>query len=172
MTTATETSPDMQAVLGDETQCAERVAPMWREADVLPHYPATSETVAEVLRAWGLDVNRELLDGWARSSMVPDVRIRSGRFEWSPRNMLTAAIQADTWRRWIPLSPRHIHKLTAVELEEARANAAGTTAFTDLEMFDACAFIEIMARCDDPNMRGTFAVALKTKLRNLGVLDK
>ena len=170
---STTTHPDMNQALGDEDRCAERLAPLWRAADAFPHYPCTTPDVVELLRSGGgYDVSVELLEGWCRSGMVPDCKLRQGRFAWTATNILTAAIQADTWRRWVALDPRHIHKLTAVEIEEARAAAAGTTTFTDLATFDCCAFVEIISRCGDAAVRSTFAVALKTKLRQLGVLDQ
>ena len=173
MSTATSDQPNMTAALGDESQCAERLRPMWNAADKHSHYPAATADVVELLRAGGgFDVSIELLEGWCRSGMVPDCKLRAGQFAWMPQNILTAAVQADTWRRWIPLDPKHIHKLTAVELAEAQANAAGETAFTDADTFDVNAFVEILARCDNHDLRQTFAVALKTKLRRLGVLDK
>ena len=173
MSTATSDQPNMTAALGDEGQCAAKLAHFWRAADMHSHYPASTADVVELLRAGGgFDVSIELLEEWARRGMVPDVKLRAGQFAWTPQNILTAAIQADTWRRWIPLDPKHIHKLSAVELVEAQANAAGETAFTDADTFDVNAFVEILARCDNHDLRQTFAVALKTKLRLLGVLDR
>ena len=169
---STTTHPDMNQALGDEDRCAERLAPLWRAADAFPHYPCTTPDVVELLRAGGkFDCSHELLEGWCRSGMIVEVRLRSSQFAWSAQNILTALVQLDTWRRWL-LCPEHISKMTAVEIEEARAAAAGTTAFTDLATFDCCAFVEILSRCNDPAVRATFAVALKTKLRQLGVLDQ
>jgi hypothetical protein len=164
---------NLSQVLGSDTDCAARLSAMWEAADIHPHYPATTATVTELLRSGGgFDVTEQLLEDWARRGMVPDVVVRSSRYAWSPTNILTAAVQCDTWRRFIPLDPKHIHKLTGVELAEAQARAAGETAFDDLEMFDVNAFVQILARCDDRQVRETFAVALQTKLRSLGVLDK
>lgn len=173
MPTTDSAAPDMTEALGDQAACAEKLRPLWIAADTHPHYPATTAAVVELLRCGaGLDVSAELLENWIRSGMVPSVRFWAGQFAWTPQNILCAAVQADTWRRWIPLDSRHLHKLTAVELAEAQAAAAGTTAFTDLDTFDVNAFVEILSRCHDENMRHTFATALKTKLRALGVLDK
>ena len=170
---STTTQPDMNQALGNEDACIERLAQIWRAADVLPFYPVPTETVVELLRQGaGLDVSAELLEGWIRSGMVSDCKLRQGQFAWTATNILTAMIQADTWRRWIALDPRHLSKLTAIELAEAQANAAGSTIFDDLKTFDTNAFIEVLSRCIDANVRATFAVALKTKLRQLGVLDK
>ena len=174
-TTPTSDAPDMTAVLGDEDRCAERLAPIWRAADVLPFYPVPTATVVELLRSGGgLDVSEELLEGWCRSGMVPDCKLRQGRFAWTATNILTAAVQSETWRRWIALDPRHLSKLTAVELAESQANAAGSTVFSDLGTFDVNAFIQVLSRCNDPDVRHTFAVALKSKLRSVapGVLDQ
>ncbi len=166
-------TPDLNAALGDESECAAKLQGMWITADILPGYPATTSTTVELLRSGGgFDVSTDLLEGWVRSGMVPGVAIRAGRFAWSPQNILTAAIQADTWRRWVPCHPLHLHKMTAVELAEGQANAAGESIFHDLQTFDVNACVCVLASCDDPQMRRTFATALKTKLRSLGVLDK
>ena len=163
------------ATLAPAAESEARLAPLWRAADVLPFYPCTTENVVELLRqGGGFDVSVELLEGWIRSGMVPDCKLRQGRFAWTATNILTAAIQADTWRRWIALDPRHLSKLTAVELAESQANAAGSTVFSDLGTFDVNAFIQVLSRCNDPDVRHTFAVALKSKLRSVapGVLDQ
>jgi hypothetical protein len=173
MTSATDQTPDMEAVLGDDVECAARLQSMWSDADMPARYPAGTDEVVELLRSGGgFDASIELLENWCRSGMVPNVKIRAGKFSWLPTNILCAAIQMDTWRRFIALHPKHIHRLTGVELAEAQANAAGSTCFTDLKTFDLNAFVEVISRCADNNMRLTFAVALKTKLRSLGVLDK
>ena len=172
-TTPTIAATDISEALGSEESCIDRLAPIWRAADTFPHYPCETSDVVELLRQGaGLDVSAELLEGWIRSGMVSDCKLRQGQFAWTATNILTAMIQADTWRRWIALDPRHLSKLTAIELAEAQANAAGSTIFDDLKTFDTNAFIEVLSRCIDANVRATFAVALKTKLRQLGVLDK
>lgn len=166
-------TPDMTAVLGDDNACLRKLVPYWRAADIHSSYPATTETVVNVLRqGGGFDVSEELLEQWARRGMVPGVKRRGGRFAWMPQNMLCAAIQADTWRRWIPSDKRHIHKMSAVEIEEAKAVAEGTTMFDDMEQFDINAFVEVIVGANDPAIRATFGVAFKTRLRQLGVLDK
>lgn len=176
MTTATNqpqtTTPDLAQALGDESECMTKLAHMWQQADVLPCYPATTTTVVELLRGNGFDVNADVLENWIRTGMVPGVQIRAGRFAWSAQNILTASIQADTWKRWIPLHPRHIHRMSAVELAEAQAGAVGETAFTDLDTFDVQAFTVMLERCNDPQLRHVLAVGLRSKLKSLGVLDK
>lgn len=174
-TTPTIAATDISEALGNEDACIERLAPVWKAADVLPFFPVPTENVVELLRQGaGLDVSAELLESWCRSGMVCDCKLRQGQFAWTAQNILTAMIQADTWRRWIALDPRHLSKLTAVELAEAQANAAGSTVFSDLGTFDVNAFIHVISRCNDPEVRATFATALKSKLRSVapGVLDQ
>lgn len=167
------TQPNINETFGTSDTCEERLDPLWKLADEIPAYPASTSDVVCVLRkGGGFDVSTELLEGWIRSGMVPDVELKSGQFAWNAQNIVVSATHAETWRRFIPMDPRHIHKLTAIELLEAEANAAGSTAFKDTDTFDVNAFVEVLSRCDDSKMRHTFAVAFKTKLRNLGVLDK
>lgn len=170
MTEATDIleAPDMEAVLENEQRCAERIAFLWREADVLPGYPATTETASELLRVGGgYDAPASLLEQWARDKKVEGILIRGGRFSWTSRAILCAMILLDAWRRFLPMDRRHLHKLTAAELVEMQARVSGESGFSDLDAFDVNAVIEILARCNDENMRRVFAVALKAKLRQI-----
>lgn len=171
MSTATNETPDLNQALGDETTCIAKMRQMFRNADMLPAFPMSTERVVELLRENGFDVSITILENWIRSGMVPNVRLRSGQFTWAAQNVLAAAIHADTWKRWIPLHPKFIHRLSAVELAEAQAGKAGETAFTDLDTFDIQAFTVMLERCDDPQLRHVLAVALRTKLKQAG-LDK
>ena len=167
------TTPNMDAIVGDAETCETKLDPLWKLADEIGCYSASTSDVVCVLRkGGGYDVSVELLENWIRSGMVPNVSMKSGQWGWSSQNVVVAATHAETWRRWITLDPRHIHKLTAMELMEADANAAGSTAFTDGDTFDCNAFVQVLSRCNDEDLRHTFAVALKTKLRGLGVLDR
>lgn len=165
--------PDMTEILGGEFDCQNRLAPVLEAAEMLDAGPLLTSEVVQLLRkGGGFDVNVELLENWARSSMVPNVRIVAGQFSWSHQNILVALVQADTWRRWIPLDPRHIAKQSGIEIAEAMARLEGTTTFTDMETFDVNAFVQVLSDVEDAKTRHAFGVALKTKLRNLGVLDK
>lgn len=42
---------DLTAILGSEADCADRLAAMWMAADVHAAYPASTETVVELLRS-------------------------------------------------------------------------------------------------------------------------
>ncbi|MFN0199328.1 MAG: hypothetical protein ACKVT0_21470 [Planctomycetaceae bacterium] len=164
-------TPNLTETIGDESTCILKLAAMWQAADILPAYPATTETVVELLRANGFDASIGILENWIRSGMVPGVQIRAGRFHWSAQNILTASIHCNTWKRWIPLHPKHIHKMSAIELAEAQAGKVGETAFTDLDTFDVQAFTVMIERCDDHQLRHVLAVGLRSKLKALGVLD-
>ena len=168
----TDDPQTLSDVLDDDVECAVRLMPLWAQAKLQSDYPAATEHVANLFRGCGFDCSLELLENWCRSGMVPNAKIRAGQFVWFPKNIVTAWIQLESWRRWLPLSALHLHKMTAVELLEGEARLAGTTAFEDLAMFDANAFVRILADCDNRDLRQTFAVALQTKLRNLGVLDQ
>jgi len=166
-------SPDLPAVLADDSRCVDRIAYLWNAADVLPHYPVSTETVSELLRAGGgYDASVELLEQWARNRTVEGVGNRGGQFVWSARAIIGAMLLCDSWRRFMPMDRRHIHKLSAAELIEAQARLAGETGFEDLAVFDCNAICELLARCNDADMRRTFATAMKAKLRQLGVLDQ
>ncbi len=177
MTTTIESilADDLRPVMVDETQCMARIAQLWREADILPHYPASSETTSELLRiGGGYDAPVSLLERWARDKRIEGVGMRGGRFVWSARGILQAMLLLDCGRRFLPLDRRHLHRLSAAELIEQQARIAGQPGFSDLDQFDADGMIEIISRCDDMEMRGVFCVALKAKLRSIGaeILDR
>ncbi|MEX1231135.1 MAG: hypothetical protein WEB58_12895, partial [Planctomycetaceae bacterium] len=83
----------------------------------------------------------------------------------------TAAIHVDTWRMFVPLHPRHLHRLSALELAEQQAAAAGGSVFTDADVFSTRAFLQMIDGAVDAGLRHTLVVALRTRLDRLGVLD-
>ncbi len=168
----TQDTPNMNATLGTETECLDRIRSLLKEADILPIFPLTTSEVVELTRTGGFDSSNELLENWCQSGMVPGMEKHRGCHHWKAQDVLVAIIHLDAWRRWIPSHPKHLQKMTAVELAEAQAREHGCTIFPDLEAFDVNAFIHVISECNDANTRHTFAVALKTKLRELGVLDK
>ncbi len=177
MTTTIESilADDLRPVMGDETQCVARIAQLWREADILPHYPASSETTSELLRiGGGYDAAITLLESWARDKKVDGVGIRNGRFAWTARGILQAMLLLDCGRRFAPLDRRHLHRLSSAELVEMQARVAGQSGFSDLAEFDVNGMLEIIARCDDTDLRRVFVTAMKAKLRGIdeGILDK
>jgi hypothetical protein len=173
-TTTPAAAPDLSTMPpDDDVTCAASLAERWRAADLPPTYPATSDTVADLLRGCGYDISAELIADWARRGVVPDVPMQAGRRAWGPRHIATAFALCETWRRWQPNHPRHLHKATAVELAEWQAQAiTGRSAFDDLDQFDARALVLMLERVAEPDMRHVIAVALLSKLRALGVDDK
>jgi hypothetical protein len=114
-------------------------------------------------------VNQELLEAWARSQQVGPVAIRSGKFSWSPSNVLRAAALANASRRWIPLHSKHVFKMTAPELAEQQAAAVGETIFTDIESVDFRSLVGVISNTNDPELRSVLCVALSTKLKKAGI---
>ncbi len=154
-----------------EAECSARLAGMFRDADVHQHWPADSTEVSEVLRSGGAyDVSLELIESWARSASVGRVDVRSGKFQWSPGNMLAAAALANASRRWI-LDAKHISKMTGAELAELQARAVGESVFSDLEDVDIQTLIGVIAGSEDKDLRSTLCLGLVAKLRHDGVLN-
>jgi len=163
----------MTEVFGDETACMVRLRPAFRDADMHPHAELTTDEVSELLsEGMGLDVPPELAAEWARRGIVPGVRMRSGRYVWSPQNVIVASCHAESWKRFRPLDPRHLHKLSAVELAEQQAQAVGQSAFDDLDRVDCNSLCVLLEKTNDPAMRNMLSTAFRSKLRLLGVLDK
>jgi hypothetical protein len=153
-----------------ETDCAEILSSMFRDADVQPNWPASSAEVAEVLRSGGaFDVSQVLVESWARSASVGRVAIRSGKFSWTPSNMLAAVGLANGSRLWL-LDSKHIPKMTGAELAELQARSIGETIFTDLNDVDIQTLIGVIAGSGDKDLRSTLCLGLVAKLRHDGVI--
>lgn len=158
--------------IGDltENDCSSRLAGMFIAADVHQQWPMGSDEVAEVLRSGGkYDVTMDLLESWARSQSVGRVEIRSGKFAWTPGNMLAAAALANASRLWL-LDATHIAKMTGAELAELQARAVGETIFSDLADVDIRSLIGVISGTADKDLRTTLCLGLVAKLRHDGVL--
>ena len=163
---------ESQTQVGDltESECAARLAGMFRDADVHQHWPMDSSEVVEVLRSGGkYDVTLETLDSWARSESVGRVGIHGGKFSWTPGSMLAAAALANASRRWL-LDSKHVAKMTGAELAELQARAVGESVFTDLDDVDVQSLVGVIAGCEDKDLRSTLCLGLVAKLRKDGVL--
>lgn len=168
---AAKITTEMLAASVGSDSAVELLSPLWESADMLPHYPASTETVAELLSAGGgYDVSAELLTGWAKRGTIPDVTFRGSRYQWGALQIELCRRYCETFKFYRPLDRRHLHKLSAVELAEMQANQAGKTSFADLDAIDTRSLVTMMELSGDPSVRNYFAVALLAKLRRAGVL--
>ena len=86
MTTTIDT-PNLDEAIGGDSECAAKLQPIWRAGDIHTSYPASTDTVVELLRSGaGMDASVEMLEEWARRGMVAGVRMRSGQFSWTAHN--------------------------------------------------------------------------------------
>jgi|GEM_PF-1786612 len=172
MTTQTTTQPNLTEAIGDEAECLAKLRRMFRNADMHPTFPMNSAEVSELFRENGYKASVDVLEDFARRGMVPNVQIRQGRFAWSAVDVLVAAIHCDTWRMFVPLHPRCLHRLTALELAEMQAAVEGGSVFNDADTFTVRAMVQMLDSNGNPELRHVIAVALKSRLERLGVLDK
>ncbi len=159
--------------IGDlsESECAARLRGMFQAADVHQNWPLDSSEVVEVLRVGGAyDVTLPLVESWARSQSVGRVHIHSGKFSWSPWNMLAAASLANASRLWL-LDGKHVTKMTGPEIADLQARAIGESLFSDLEDVDLRSLIGVIAGTDDKDLRSTLCLGLVAKLRKDGVIQ-
>jgi len=169
-TTSDNTTSTLE--FASEAECAARLQNMWTDGDIHPHWPADSREVAELLRSGGgYDVTVELLETWARSKQVPGVKLRNGRFEWIPSNVMLAVTLANVTRRWIPLHPKHIHRMSGAEVASAQAAKVGETIFEDLDEVDCRSLLGLIAsqHGNDIEFRSMLVTAVLTKLRQAGI---
>ena len=154
-----------------EAECSARLAGMFRDADCHQHWPAQTDEVCEVLRSGGkYDVSPELLESWARTQSVGRVGIHSGRFAWTPGNMLAAAALANAARRWL-LDAKHISKMTGAELAYLQAASIGENLFSDLQDVDIQTLCGVIAGCEDKDLRSTLCLGLVAKLRHDKIIE-
>lgn len=162
----------MPMELPTDAVCAERLRPMLREADIPPAWPMATQTVVELLRSGGgFDVDEAMLDNCARTGQVGRIIDRDGRIQWTPQNVGLAAAIANASRRWIPGDPRHIGKLSGLEVLEQQAIEAGGTIFTDVETVDIRSLVGLLIGAVDNELRAALALGLAAKLRKLGVIE-
>ena len=160
--------------LTSEEACAQHLAGMWSQADILCHWPCHADEAVELMRGAGYDCNIKLLESWCRSGQIGTPKVRASRFELNPTNVFAAIGLCEVSRRWIANDGRHIHKMTAIELAEQQAQALGESVFQDSDQVDCKSLIGVLAgrNGQDPEFRSMICVALATKLRTLGVLDR
>jgi len=155
----------------DQDMAVVALSPLWEAADILPAYPAASATVAELLNVGGgYDVTPEMLTGWARVGTIPEVLFRGGRFHWGAVQIEIVRRYCETFRFFKPLDRRHLHKLSAIQIEEMKANEAGKTSFADLDAIDTRSLVTMLELSGDAAVRNYFATALMTKLRKAGAV--
>ena len=165
-----QTTANPVATMPTEGDCAEMLAPMWRAADIHPQYPCSSSVVAELLTSGGgFDCSIELLETWARTRQIGQVPIVSGRFRWHAANIALAASLLNASRRWLPLHPSHLAKMSPSEVAEAQAASLGETIFSDLESVDCRTLLGTIANSDDAELRHVLCTALQTKLKLAGL---
>lgn len=172
---STEIQPEVRNLvdsLPGEVECEAKLRQMFRAADMLPAFPLTSNQLSELLRENGYAVPAETLEDWARRNVIPGVPLMQGRYRWNPQTTLAAGIHATTWRMFVPLHPAILHQLSAVELEEMKAQATGGSVFVDAEKFSVRMFLQMLETAANQNQRHMLAVALRGRLDRLGVLDK
>lgn len=152
------------------TTPAEDLRQMLRTADVHAVFPMTAETAAEVLRANEFDVDIETLEGWFRSGQLGQVDVRGSGFAVQDHHILLAAALANTVRRWVPGSARHVMNSTAVELAEFQAQQAGGSIFADADAVSCRDLLGLIQGAADDNLRSLLCTALGTKLKQSGCM--
>lgn len=178
MTTATETTPDLspEQIAANkrafELEAIGQLAPMWRQADILPAYPADTETVAELLSGNEYDVTRDLITHYLSEKVMQSPGRHNGRLAWTAADILVLLYHLEFRRKWKPFSKLHRHKLTQYErLSELAVTAGRPHCFEDLMVWDFGGLIAMLHEpgCSDLGARQALAAALTYKLREKGI---
>lgn len=167
-------TPEMVAehIASIEPQAVEELASYWRMADMIPAYPADTETVSELLEANGYRCSRDSIIRMIDEKVITAPERLNGRLVWRAVNIKMLAVACEMRRRWQPLSRFHRHKMTQWEVVQAIAAEDGDpSCFSDLAFFDESALIAIL---HEPGLeslaaRQALAAALADKLRLRGI---
>ncbi|MGE0376018.1 MAG: hypothetical protein AB7I48_20945 [Planctomycetaceae bacterium] len=166
--------PDEQPTLDIaalEEQAAAHLESLWTRAGLaIPEaYPVAMRTVVELMQASGYRVDPDFV-----CALVAQGRLRietsDDQHEWSAANVCCLIMECDARRRWL-LHPDHLAKLTALEVRQLEAEAAGLeTCFSDTQTVDTEAMLLLLETADRQDVRHTIRVALMARLRAQGAL--
>lgn len=155
-----------------EPQAMEQLAPYWRTADILPAYPASTETVSELMDANGYRCDRDTIVRMMAEKSVPTPERLAGQLRWRAIDIKMLINACEARRRWKLNSPEHNFKFTQWERMQAIAEATGgKSCFTDLLFHDLSGLVCLLHEPGMENIgaRQALAAALTEKLRAIGV---
>lgn len=160
-------TPDLTKVLPSADECFTYIKPWLAIADVAPHWPESTATVAEILATGaGYDVDAETLELWAMHGNLGDIRDRGRGFEWKPMHVVAAAKWCEVFRRF-RLVPVHAAKMTAMEAAFAESGAAMFG--DDLARFTIRDLLVMLETLDNAADRHQFRIGIMAKLREAGI---
>jgi hypothetical protein len=154
-------------LLKTEDATAERIAGWWMQADILPHYPCSSDTAIELLRGQEFDVNADTIHSYIDDSRIPSPMRKAGRLAWYAIDLMLLAGVLEYNRKWMPFSKRHDWKKSEFARSIEQAKAAGkspASVFEDLKTFSVADLLLMMVNADDKTAREIMYEALKLKL--------
>lgn len=154
-----------------EAKCQWALGPWFRQADMLPNYPASTEDVAELMNANEYDCPKDLVIRFMEDGVIRKPEMRNGRLIWTAADILSLTIALEFRRCWKRFSKLHGHKLTQFEkLQELAELDGGKCCFEDLAKWDIAGLIALLHEpgCD-LGARTAIAVALRHKLREKGI---
>ena len=172
-TEETPTAPTAEQTKAEFEQAArERLAGYWTVLECEPHYPASSETVIDLLSAAEYAIDHDYLVKAMDDRMVPFPPRHGGRLLWMAKDICVFMFAMEFRRRWKPFARSHQHKLTQFEKLTALAgeNNGQTGCFADLNSWDTGGLIALLYEtgCDLP-ARQAIGHALKLKLAVHGI---
>ena len=148
-----------------EEECREFLS---RKFGIEADYPTSTANVIKLLTnaEYLVDV-AAINDLMARERIIPP-KMRAGRREWLAMDVVELLAQLEHDRRWMPLSPKHHHKLTRWELHRQLA-AAGQAppVFTDIEKFSIEELLRLMIEAEQREVREMLWTAINIKLDGL-----
>ncbi|MGD9854388.1 MAG: hypothetical protein AB7U20_05490 [Planctomycetaceae bacterium] len=166
--------PDEQPTLDIaalEEQAAAHLESLWHRAGLtIPEeYPVAMRAVVELMQASGYRVDPDFV-----CALIAQGRLRMEKSDdqhvWSAANVCCLIMECEARRRWL-LHPDHLAKLTALEVRQLEAEAAGLeTCFGDTEKMDTESMLLLLEDVGDRAVRHTIRVALMARLRAQGAL--
>lgn len=132
-------------------------------------FPCNTQTALILADLAGYAADRPCMDYCLLRGYMPKPRKDRNQYIWTESDVVAFLDALESLRRWKPLHPCHVHKLSPDELAahhlefaKLKSVASAFNAMNEVEI------INLLVASEDPEQRKMLAAALKKKL---GVLD-
>ena len=150
-----------------EMAATENIAQWWRDADVLPHFPMSTDTAIQLLRGQESSIDEDVAHRYIDQGRIQSPLRKSGRLTWYAIDVLLLRGALEFNRAWQPMSKLHDWKKSNFSLSLEQAQAAGRSpesVFEDLADFSIDDLLLLMVRADDRVARECFYESIKIKM--------
>ena len=137
------------------------LAAAWKAAGLRPQYPCSTVHALSLVKLMGYSADNAAI-GYCIQRYMDAPKKQGGQFQWEESDVIAFADCLERLRRWVPLHPSHVHKLTPDEYASAHVEAAkkkaALEAFTQMHPNE---LINLLVACEEKETREMLAFALK-----------